>query len=604
MKSKTTKKEFLDFFYSLSTEEALKIVKEYDKKHKTHLSKELEKLQVSEIERKLLEIGVNSTCPYCNSNKIVKRGRDANFQRYYCKECQKSFTAVTNTFLENTNFPWKVWVSILEMTIHNESIADMVNKLEQDYDLKGLTEITVLLARHKILYAVSLLPQPTLTGVIQIDETFFRESQKASKELTNYIPSVAEYRKPRYGVQPSLLGTMGSEFANVPVAIDSTGHMVAKVACLGRLTIEIFTDLFHEHIDKPAYICTDANPIYKRYCKVFGIPHYIRPSSYYTDIKKAGYDQPYYPNEELNKTISEENNKILERLYSTELSDRILNKGHITFKEFVNLKKTYGLSLGAVNKQHSELKKMINIGMTNVSTKYLDRYISFYVFLHNWKVDHGDKYPSSTREAEEILIYILQNAGNSKFTLKDLQETVLTLPKPTSKYIDLLAAMTSEARKEFNNKYLKFNEEDRVYNFKKREYLLDCPRSHLEAVARTHGIPYSHHSVPTWNLVNNLLKCDDIDLIIVRLLLLEKKIHIDQEDSDLLEYFRLEPERLEYDAPLDESISRHYPPVREDSPLYNPNAYMTAQQLQDYEDGLKQYKDNDELDGNDDYLPF
>lgn len=173
MKPKTTKKEILDFFYSLSTEEALKIVKEYDKKHKTHLSKELEKLQVSEIERKLLEIGVNSTCPYCNSNKIVKRGRDANFQRYYCKECQKSFTAVTNTFLENTNFPWKVWVSILEMTIHNESIADMVNKLEQDYDLKGLTEITVLLARHKILYAVSLLPQPTLTGVIQIDETFF-----------------------------------------------------------------------------------------------------------------------------------------------------------------------------------------------------------------------------------------------------------------------------------------------------------------------------------------------------------------------------------------------------------------------------------------------
>ena len=116
MKPKTTKKEFLDFFYSLSTEEALKIVKEYDKKHKTHLSKELEKLQVSEIERKLLEIGVNSTCPYCNSNKIVKRGRDANFQRYYCKECQKSFTAVTNTFLENTNFPWKVWISILEMT--------------------------------------------------------------------------------------------------------------------------------------------------------------------------------------------------------------------------------------------------------------------------------------------------------------------------------------------------------------------------------------------------------------------------------------------------------------------------------------------------------
>ena len=293
MKPKFTKKEILDFFYSLSLEEVIKIVKDYDKKHKVHIAEELEKLQLSEVERKLLEAGVNSTCPYCGSDKIVKRGRDVNFQRYLCKDCQKSFTAVTNTFLENTNFPWKVWVKIMEMTIHNESIADMVNQLEVDYGYLGLTDITVLLARHKILYAVSLLPQPVLTGVIQIDETFFRESQKAAKELVNYIPSVAEYRKPRYGVQPSLLGTMGSEFSNVPVAIDSSGHMVAKVACLGRLTIEIFTDLFHEHIDKPAYICTVANPIYKRYCKLFGIPHYIRPSTYYTDIKKAGYDQPY-----------------------------------------------------------------------------------------------------------------------------------------------------------------------------------------------------------------------------------------------------------------------------------------------------------------------
>ena len=159
MKPKFTKKEILDFFYSLSLEEVIKIVKDYDKKHKVHIAEELEKLQLSEVERKLLEAGVNSTCPYCGSDKIVKRGRDVNFQRYLCKDCQKSFTAVTNTFLENTNFPWKVWVKIMEMTIHNESIADMVNQLEVDYGYLGLTDITVLLARHKILCVVNLKTQ-------------------------------------------------------------------------------------------------------------------------------------------------------------------------------------------------------------------------------------------------------------------------------------------------------------------------------------------------------------------------------------------------------------------------------------------------------------
>ncbi|MBQ7974710.1 MAG: DNA-binding protein, partial [Clostridia bacterium] len=154
----------------------------------------------------------------------------------------------------------------MEMTINNYSLNRMVNVLEKDFGYVGIQEVTVLLARHKILNAISLIPQPKLTGIIQIDETFFRESQKAAKKLENYIPSVAEYRKPRYGVQPSLLGIMGSEFANVPVAVDSTGHVVAKVACLGKLSIQVFIELFHDHIDNPAYICTDANPIYKRYC--------------------------------------------------------------------------------------------------------------------------------------------------------------------------------------------------------------------------------------------------------------------------------------------------------------------------------------------------
>ena len=100
------------------------------------------------------------------------------------------------------------------------------------------------------------------------------------------------------------------------------------------------------------------------------------------------------------------------------------------------------------------------------------------------------------------------------------------------------------------------------------------------------------------------MKQEDIDTIIVRLLLKEKKIHLEQEDCDLLEFFKLSPETLGYDTPIDENISKYYPPVKEDSPLYNPNAYMTAQQLQDYEDGFKQSEDNDDLDGEDDYLPF
>ena len=40
-----TKKEFLDFFYSLPVDEALEITEDYDRKHKTLVSEELKRLK-------------------------------------------------------------------------------------------------------------------------------------------------------------------------------------------------------------------------------------------------------------------------------------------------------------------------------------------------------------------------------------------------------------------------------------------------------------------------------------------------------------------------------------------------------------------------------
>lgn len=508
-----TKKQVLDFLHSIPEEEVWDIIKMYDSQHKTKLNEKLDLQYSNEMEMRLLKAGVNATCPNpkCQSSERIRRGR-TKFQRYRCKVCNTSYSAVSNTFMEHTDFTWKQWVKIVEMTINGYSLAEMVNVFEKDFDCQGMQEATMHLARHKILNTMYQIPQPVLTGVIQIDETHFRESQKAARKLINYHPSIGP-RVKRKGKQSSVLGVMGSEFTTVPTAIDSSGHIVAKVACLGRLKIELFTDLFHDHIENPAYICTDANPIYKRYCALFGIPHYIRPSNYLDIISKAGYKQALFPDEEMNIKTRAENNKILENLYSQRAIDSIRNKGHITFKDFQHLKRTYGLNLGAVNKQHSEIKRVINTNKAGVCSKYLDRYINLYVFLHNWSIDYNNGvYPSSNKDAEEILIHILQAVPNSKFTLKDLKKIKFNLPKPTKKYMELLASMTSIARKEFNNKYLKFNEEDSVYDFKRREYLFNCPRKWLNDIAREKGLPYGK-SITMDRMVSNLLKLKDLDII-------------------------------------------------------------------------------------------
>ena len=82
---------------------------------------------------------------------------------------------------------------------------------------------------------------------------------------------------------------MGSEVATVITAVDSRGYCVCKVASLGKVSPELFFDLFDEHFDNISYLCSDANSIYEDYCKLRNTPHYVRPSNYIKMIGEHGY---------------------------------------------------------------------------------------------------------------------------------------------------------------------------------------------------------------------------------------------------------------------------------------------------------------------------
>ena len=148
----------------------------------------METLVTNSLETKLHNLKVNCTCPKCKSSIIVKNGKRPNgIQEYKCKDCGTKFTKFTNTILEKTRWHWDIWVKVLEMTINNFSIKKMVNILEKDYGCTNINEKTVWLWRMKLIHAIANLPQPKLTGNIQINETFIRESQKGSRNLVSYI---------------------------------------------------------------------------------------------------------------------------------------------------------------------------------------------------------------------------------------------------------------------------------------------------------------------------------------------------------------------------------------------------------------------------------
>ena len=134
------------------------------------------------------------------------------------------------------------------------------------------------------------------------------------------------------------------------------------------------------------------------------------------------------------------------------------------------MKKSRGLNLGRVHELHSDLKKFIYAGKTNVSTKYLKDYVGYFTYIKNWTITHGH-YPSSSKDAEMIFEDILKLKVN--YTVVDIENQQVDFP--SGRYVSALKKETEKAREASTNKYFKFDEEDGVKTFNKRDYLSDIP---------------------------------------------------------------------------------------------------------------------------------
>ena len=524
-KTKLLQEELLNQINELSYGEFMKVIKHYSTKHRMDPEQEVQETAIEDLQVRLEKLGINSACPECGSTIIVKSGkRKSGIQRYLCTECNTRFTRFTNTILEKTHWHWDVWIKVLSLMLNDTSISRTERILKQDLKCEGIDAKTIWLWRLKIMHALAAHPLPKLSGVVQVDETFLRESQKGSRHLVSTIRG--EERIPRYGRIPSKLGSMGPEFATITTAIDNTGHCICKVSGLGKLTAQQFIDQFGEHLVDLQFLCSDANSTYLHYTELNNIPHYVKPSNYRNVLEKNLCKTETKPSDEIRR----KNQAILQRLYKEDLIDRIYNRGSLSYSEFVKLKKQYRLNLGKVNALHKSLKKSIRSGKVNVSTKYLEDYIGFFNYVQNWAADHGAK-PSSEKDAEEIFIDVLKAKG--RYMLKDVKSRTLSLPKPTGRYVSQLKKETKKVRLVTGNEHFKFDEEDGFKNFNKREYLLNLPKTKLHTICRECKLR-GFTTMTNWAIACHLMKHPDIETVIYRVLDENRYYKIAEEDSEAM----------------------------------------------------------------------
>lgn len=452
-------------------------------------------------------------CPFCKGrNYYAHSNSDSRNIRFYCNDCKKAFSPFTGTLVQGSGLSWDVWVELVHCTLENLPLVAVKHILDTDYGI-SMTVQTILSYRHKIQKAIALtFPMPKLSGVVQVDETYFREGQKGSRSLVNVAPTAVDKRVARLHTKshPSKMGINGPEFCCVVTGSDSSKHIAAVVTGLGKSSSQPFEEYFAEYLGEVAFLCSDGFEAYSRYADKHAIPHYVHKSETWKieNQELKAYKERY--------KVETTREAVQERLYGRRELEYIDNYGRLNYKQFKELKDARSLTLDHIDNYHAELKLRINKELRGVSTVYLPLYIGFRVFVHNWKVDHNDTPPSSRTDAEQIFTALLM-AGENFVSRKDFEGlSILDFKKPATKYINYLKKSTEEIRRQSGKKGFTFDDNDRLLTFNKRKYFENTLKVRLKEIAKEYHIK-GYTKMREYDLAREICKLPEVNDIFLRL---------------------------------------------------------------------------------------
>ncbi len=195
-------------------------------------------------------------CLHCGSNAVKRNGKYRSRQRYLCKDCGKTFNDMTNTPFSGSRYPEK-WIKYIKMMINGVTLPQISDSLKIHIS-------TAFYWRHKILNALGSHGFNQLSGIIESDETFFRESLKGRRFT---------HRKPKKrGEKDEKRGISNQKIA-VVVAQDRNYNIIARMAGRGRVKAEEIDVVIGDYIAHSSLLCTDTATNYKKFAAAKNLQH-------------------------------------------------------------------------------------------------------------------------------------------------------------------------------------------------------------------------------------------------------------------------------------------------------------------------------------------
>lgn len=305
------KQVYIDFLRKLSVEDKEEIV--------SMLNNDL---IVAKSENKLLEVSLNNTtCPHCQSTNVIKKGGKGDSKRFYCKDCHKWYTLKTNSIFAYSKKRTNLWYQYIDLMCKKFTIREIAKELH--INIK-----TSFLWRHKILMALSAIKANKLSGIVEADETYFRESQKGNRSLIREAHKSGKSKLNRFQIraftgmseeeykQTRLKRGLSNNQVCVLTALDRNNNIIGKPAGFGKMRSE-YLKVIKSKISKKSTLITDGEPLYA--------------------------------------TLNVAKHKRLEHGLS---KDKVYN-------------------IGRTDELHTSMKGLINGTFRGVATKYLDNYVNY-----------------------------------------------------------------------------------------------------------------------------------------------------------------------------------------------------------------------------------
>ncbi len=211
-------------------------------------------------------------CPHCGGHDICRYGKSQGKQRYLCHSCKKTFADFTSSPAYNSKKPLEKWLLYAKCMINGYSIR-------KSAEIVGIHPSTSFYWRHKILDAIRMfLGVGHVEGIVEADETFFRESFKGNHSKNSNFKMPRESHK--RGTPASKRG-ISNEQVCVATAVDRQGDIIAELICRGRITHNDLNRLYAERINDNSILCTDSHKSYIRFANNLHLEHHrIKPGRF------------------------------------------------------------------------------------------------------------------------------------------------------------------------------------------------------------------------------------------------------------------------------------------------------------------------------------